>query len=391
MAARLADENFMKYQIARKEIKELKKRTKQADVQLATFKLENTQLINSLKEIGDLNVKLEKEEQSHREVAEDTEKQMDSLSNQLIGKISEIFDVKSEWKNKEQEFILESDKNKEIINKLKDSVTVSYQETEELRNKLDKTKEKLYQIIATLQLKVTRDIEKEIDNSETYPERILERMSQVHTLESENRRLEIDNTKLFKIISGVKQLRELNELIEDSGGLSFLSVSQNKQKLCELKGEWVPEEISKILNRTNPKKQYTGAEVLLLFNQILKTCASREGNRLERLRIKYEKRLLLFKKRVCSSPNSPSSHRERDIPSSSQSPLKSISKSTLQSITKRQEDFIESICDHLEEFCSMLERAPESMRDSQEWFVDSVIKFLNVFTSRTIELIALDS
>lgn len=378
------DENLLRTKLFQKELKELKNSLRYAESLLAKTKQENSQLSNMLQETDDLNKRLENDLEKEILRADSIEKELEKAKLRLNTQDKTLSQLEASLKSNSTE---KSQEHENLLAELS-ALTLNYNtaqdEIETLNRSLSLTKNKLHQFVVSSKTEYTKTVQREIQEPDVQPNALLGLAASIPSLKSDNSKLELDNLKLFQLLSSVKQFKEFSSIAQDSNGLTFIPYESyhNKARAGDLKGEWVPGPVFKVLKQTSSYKNFTAGQVAGFVQKLNKAWQSREKNRVERLRLKHQQQVFKLKKELLVHPQSPSSEREAKV---AHTPFKTPTKNVQQVMIKLQEEFIEFLCDDIEEFCERLEDNEEQVRNSQEWLVDSVVTRLNEYTNKLLE------
>ncbi|CAG9324615.1 unnamed protein product [Blepharisma stoltei] len=312
--SRKSDEFYLKFQIAKAEVNELKESLRFVEYRLAKTESENKTIKDAMESLlEEISEKSSKLEQEHEKTLA-LEKEIKNLECEL-GKARETkLNENKEWSKKILNLNVEENKLCQEISSLKECLEMANEEIAALKDAKEKTKEKLKSI-----LKSQSDqsfVEKEIEDTEREPVQTYEYVKQIPILQQEIKRLYKDNCKLFEIIKSGKSLAHINSLVQDSNGITYHQDKGNcGKKRCAANNsnedsDWIPISVYNVMKEFKDGKNLTASVISQLLTKVCHLWSERECNRIKRLKQKYEHKLEEMKaKLMASQPQSPASHR----------------------------------------------------------------------------------
>lgn len=372
--ANYQDENYFKFTLACKELKELRASLRLSEQLLAKTGLENAQFSNMLQETDDLNKKLECDLEREVSRADSTESRCEQATLQINLKTSEIERLNAQLLAREREWTEERAELLKEATETTEGLLMAQEEVVSMKEAWKRTEKKLKLLVAHSNEPSTKGIEREVKDPFVFPHQLIRLVSQISVIKQENNRLVLDNTKLFSMVDSVKQLAEFATMRKDSGGLTFVTKEDYSKKLkcSDTKGEWLPTDVHRVIADVNKRKTFSKEDVNGIIYKLDKIWQEREKRRLEREKQRFRHKLFKLK---------------RDPETPLKTPFKTPSKSVQQFTFKLQEEFIEVLCERIEEFSEILAKRGEELTTSQEWLVDHVVSALNEYTKKLLERI----
>jgi len=365
----------LQLQLAKEEIKELKESLRFVEFYLA----------QSQQDVQALEAALQESEskcQKQQVTIEEYETQIDKLGLQLENsnensltvkkKLSDkdelIQKVKSEWQHEKKLWTEENQR-------LQRRVFMAEEEIQTLRKTNSALNQKLKLIAKESRVNVYPEVRKEMFDELKNLKVTLEYMRKLPQLSRQVEDLEDQNKNLHKVIKTAKELKNFNELMEDSEGLGYIG-NLTSAKSLSMK-DWVPLPVYEATKESTnlTKSPIINASVVSIIKKINESWLQRETKRLKRLKNSYEKKLEALRKKQSSTPISGKTT-ERKPPNK---------ESLEEEIVQARGEVAEAIVEALQEYMNMKQDSSEDTK-SEEWLLETLISLIDNYTEKLIFL-----
>ena len=365
----------LQLQLAKEEIKELKESLRFVEFYLA----------QSQQDVQALEAALQESEskcQKQQVTIEEYETQIDKLGLQLENsnensltvkkKLSDkdelIQKVKSEWQHEKKLWTEENQR-------LQRRVFMAEEEIQTLRKTNSALNQKLKLIAKESRVNIYPEVRKEMFDELKNLKVTLEYMRKLPQLSRQVEDLEDQNKNLHKVIKTAKELKNFNELMEDSEGLGYIG-NLTSAKSLSMK-DWVPLPVYEATKESTnlTKSPIINASVVSIIKKINESWLQRETKRLKRLKNSYEKKLEALRKKQSSTPISGKTT-ERKPPNK---------ESLEEEIVQARGEVAEAIVEALQEYMNMKQDSSEDTK-SEEWLLETLISLIDNYTEKLIFL-----